>query len=78
MSPRWGSTPRLTDLLTVSRNVTLTVNQFASWKPVNSTRELQLKGVSQWGKEPLDTEAEDATPLEAATKQRSEGRNWEH
>jgi hypothetical protein len=26
MSPRWGSTPRLTDWLTVSRNVTLTVN----------------------------------------------------
>jgi hypothetical protein len=25
MSPRWGSTPRLTDLLTVSRNVTLTL-----------------------------------------------------
>jgi hypothetical protein len=25
MSPRWGSTPRLTDRLTVSRNVTLTL-----------------------------------------------------
>jgi hypothetical protein len=25
MSPRWGSTPRLTDWLTVSRNVTLTL-----------------------------------------------------
>jgi hypothetical protein len=25
MSPRWGSTTRLTDLLTVSRNVTLTL-----------------------------------------------------
>jgi hypothetical protein len=24
MSPRWGSTPRLTDWLTVSRNVSLT------------------------------------------------------
>jgi hypothetical protein len=26
MSPRWGSTPRLTDWLTVSRNVTLTLS----------------------------------------------------
>jgi hypothetical protein len=25
MRPRWGSTPRLTDLLTVSRSVTLTL-----------------------------------------------------
>jgi hypothetical protein len=28
MSPRWGSTPRLTDWLTVSRNVTLTLTLF--------------------------------------------------
>jgi hypothetical protein len=26
MSPRWGSTPRLTDSLTVSSNVIMTVN----------------------------------------------------
>jgi hypothetical protein len=26
MSPRWGSTPRLTDRLTVGRNVTLTLS----------------------------------------------------
>jgi hypothetical protein len=35
MSPRWGSTPRLTDWLTVSRNVTLTLNrdriEWVSW-----------------------------------------------
>jgi hypothetical protein len=29
MSPRWGSTPRLTDWLTVSRNVTLTLTCWA-------------------------------------------------
>jgi hypothetical protein len=33
MSPRWGSTPRLTDWLTVSRNVTLT------WLGLTLTRE---------------------------------------
>jgi hypothetical protein len=37
-----------------------------------------LKGVSQRGQEPLNTEAEDSTLLEAATKQRSEGRDGEH
>jgi hypothetical protein len=31
-------------------------------KPVGSARELKLKGASQRGLEPLDTEAEDATP----------------
>jgi hypothetical protein len=30
MSPKWGSTPRLTDLLTVSRNVTLTLSLVSS------------------------------------------------
>jgi hypothetical protein len=34
-----------------------------------------MKGASQGRQEPLDTEAEDATPLEAATKQRSEDRD---
>jgi hypothetical protein len=35
MSPRWGSTPRLTDGLTISRNVTLTLIffQFLSAAP---------------------------------------------
>jgi hypothetical protein len=51
---------------------------FGSWKPVSSARELQLKGASQREQEPLDTEAEDATPLEAVTKQRSEDRDGEH
>jgi hypothetical protein len=46
-----------------------------SWRPVSSVRELQRKGASQRGQGPLDTEAEDATLLEAATKQRSEDRN---
>jgi hypothetical protein len=36
---------------------------------------VQLKGASQRGQEPLDTEAEDATPSEAATKNRSDGRD---
>jgi hypothetical protein len=30
MRPRWGSTPRLTDGLTVSRNVTLTLTSVVS------------------------------------------------
>jgi hypothetical protein len=38
-------------------------------------RELQLKGASQREQEPFDTEAKVATPLKAATKQRSEGRD---
>jgi hypothetical protein len=40
--------------------------------------ELQLKGVNQQGKEPLDMEAEDAVPLIATTKQCSEDHDWEH
>jgi hypothetical protein len=39
---------------------------------------MQLKGARQKRQEPLDTKAEVATPLETATKQRSEHRNWEH
>jgi hypothetical protein len=31
--------------------------EFGSWKPVSSSRELQLRG--QGGQEPLDTDAED-------------------
>jgi hypothetical protein len=46
--------------------------QFGSWKPVSSARELQPKAACQRGQEPLDTEAENATKLVAATKQRSE------
>jgi hypothetical protein len=49
--------------------------EFASLKQVSSARELQLKGVGQGGQEPLDTEAEDATPFEAATKRSSEDRH---
>jgi hypothetical protein len=45
---------------------------------ISSAQELQLKGVSQWGQEPLVAEAEDATALEAVTKLRSEDRDWEH
>jgi hypothetical protein len=37
---------------------------------VSSFRELQMKGASQRGQEPLDTEVEDATLLEATTRQR--------
>jgi hypothetical protein len=44
------------------------VNQFSSWKPVSTAQELQLKGASQQGQEPLDTEAEDTTPLRSITK----------
>jgi formamidopyrimidine-DNA glycosylase len=46
--------------------------RFGSWKLISSARGLQKKGASQRGQEPLDKEAEDATLLEAATKQRSE------
>jgi hypothetical protein len=54
------------------------VNEVVSWNPISSDQELQLKGTSQRGQEPLDTESEDATPLEAATKQGSEGSDEEH
>lgn len=43
--------------------------EVSSWKPVSSARELQMKGVGQWGQEPLDMEVKDATMLGAATKQ---------
>jgi hypothetical protein len=49
------------------------MNDFVSWKPVSSARELQLEGASHRGQEPLDTEA-----LKAATEQRSEDRDGEH
>jgi hypothetical protein len=39
---------------------------------------MQQKDGSQRGQESLDTEAEDAIALEAATKQRSEDRDREH
>jgi hypothetical protein len=48
---------------------------------VSSAVESQLVNLprrSQRVQEPLVTEAEDATPLEGATKQRSEERDWEH
>jgi hypothetical protein len=54
------------------------VSYLGSWKPVCSARELQLKGAGQRGQEPLDTEAEDAILLVAATKQRTEDRDTEH
>jgi hypothetical protein len=54
------------------------VSEFGSWKPVISAWEPQMKGGSQWGQEPLDKEAEDATQLGAATNQRSEERDGEH
>jgi hypothetical protein len=53
----------------------IVVSYFGSWKPVRSVWELQLEGTSQRGQEPLDTESEDPTLLEAATKQRSGGRD---
>jgi hypothetical protein len=54
------------------------MSEFGSWKPVSTAQELQLNGASQWRQEPLDTESEDATLLEAATKQRSEDRDGGH
>jgi hypothetical protein len=62
------SVPRL-------KKESMVVSYFESWKAVGSVRELQLKGASQRGLEPLDMEAEDATLLEATTKQRSGGRD---
>jgi hypothetical protein len=52
--------------------------EFVSWKLVNSAREVHLKGASKRGQEPLHTEAEDATSLEAVTKQRNEDRDGGH
>jgi hypothetical protein len=54
------------------------VSYFGSRKAVRSARELQLEGARQRGQEPLDTEAENATSLEAAIKQLSEDRDCEH
>jgi hypothetical protein len=45
---------------------------FGSLKPASTAQELQMKGARQRGQELLDTEAEDSTPLEAATQQQSE------
>jgi hypothetical protein len=53
------------------------VSYFGSWKLVSSAWDLQLKNDSQREKEPMDTEAKDTPPLEAATKQRSEDHDWE-
>jgi hypothetical protein len=52
--------------------------EFGSWKLVSSAWELQLKDASQQGQEPLHTEAKDTTPLEVATKQRSEDCDGKH
>jgi hypothetical protein len=54
------------------------VSEFGSWKPVSPAEELQRKGASQRGQEPLDMEAKDATLLEATTKQHSEDCDREH
>jgi hypothetical protein len=68
---KWSSTPdgcltpRQTGRLTVGHNITLTL----SCKLVG-----QLKGARQQGHDLLDTQAKNPTPLEAATKQRSEDR----
>jgi hypothetical protein len=65
MSPRWGSTPRFTNWLTASRNVTstLTVDR-ASW-------ELQLWEDDSWERGQFGNPEEGERPLfEAATEQR--------
>jgi hypothetical protein len=65
----------LTDWLSVAMRLWLVrVRHFEA----SLSRELQRKGASQQGQEPLDTETEDPTLLEAATKQRSEDRDWEY
>jgi hypothetical protein len=51
---------------------------FGSWKPVSSAWELLRKGASQQEQEPLDTEVEDVTSLEATTKQHSEECECKH
>jgi hypothetical protein len=49
MSPRWGSTPRLTDWLTVSRSVTLTVTLTQTVSCWQFLRECQtLRTDQQW------------------------------
>jgi hypothetical protein len=53
------------------------VSEFGSWKPVSTAWESQLKGDSQRGQEPLDTQAEDTAPLEATAKQCSEDHDRE-
>jgi hypothetical protein len=52
--------------------------EFISRKPVSSAQELQVIGVSRQGQELLDRKAEDATPLEATTKQCGKDREGGH
>jgi ABC-type nitrate/sulfonate/bicarbonate transport system ATPase subunit len=49
ISPKWGSTPRLTDWLTVSRNVTLTLTNQNENENVNgaSSRQSKKKGSAE-------------------------------
>jgi ABC-type nitrate/sulfonate/bicarbonate transport system ATPase subunit len=70
MSSRWGSTPRLTDWLTVSRNVTLTLT-YEAIERVCSQSVLRIeKLVAEAGDQFGNSEEGDRWPLDAANKQR--------
>jgi hypothetical protein len=57
MSPRWGSTPRLTDFLTVSRNVTLTFDlEFSRVEARSNTSTVALRVVGGDKKGSLESE----------------------
>jgi hypothetical protein len=67
-------------MLSVSRFIRsqlCVMSEFGSWKSVSTVRKLQLKSASQRRQEPLETKAENATTLVAATKQRSKDRDGE-
>jgi hypothetical protein len=68
-------TPRETGRLTVGRNTSLTLTWVGSQLVHLGRCSWKVPGSEE--QEPLDTEAKDATQLEAVTKQRSEDRDWE-
>jgi hypothetical protein len=71
-------TPKETGRLIIGLIILVSLNfasRFDSWKSDTSSSalKLRLKVSSQQEQESQDTEAEDATVLEAATKQRNKG-----
>jgi hypothetical protein len=84
MSPRWGSTPRLTDWLTVSRNVTLIWLELREFNPCGggvkylhrdpARRRRRRKGKSQipdskiWSRVPRDSNPRKTALARASSK----------
>jgi hypothetical protein len=70
MSPRWGSTPRLTDWLTVSRNVTLTLVEYLHRDPASRRRrkgKYQIWDSKIWSRVPSDSDPRKTTLARASS-----------